>query len=84
MCIGKNCADDTFRHNGKKFKKRKKETILEVIIDSKLSFNSHINRICKKAGQKLSVLSRLSAFIDLIKGKFYSKAWLNRNLVTAL
>ena len=57
MCIGKNCADDTFLHNGKKFRNSKEEIILGVIIDNKLSFDSHINRICKKAGQKLSAIS---------------------------
>ena len=50
MCIGRNCADDAFLHNGKKFKNSKEETILGVIIDNKLSFDSHIKRICKKAG----------------------------------
>ena len=64
MCIGKNCADDTFLHNGKKFRNSKEEIILGVIIDNKLSFDSHINRICKKAGQRLSAISWISAVID--------------------
>ena len=67
MCIGKNCADDTFLYNGKKFKNSKEETIVGVINDNKLFFDSHINRICKKADQKLSALSRTSAFIALNK-----------------
>ena len=67
MCIGKNRADDTFLHNVKKFKNSKEETIVGVIIDKKLSFNSHINRICKKNGLKLSALSQNLAFIDLNK-----------------
>ena len=58
-------ADDTFLHNGKKFKNSKEETILGVIIDKKISFDSHINRIFKKTGQRLSVFSQISAFIDL-------------------
>ena len=66
ICIGKNCADDMLLHNGKKFKSSK-ETILRIAIDNKLSFDSHINRICKKAGQKLSALSQISAFTDLNK-----------------
>ena len=57
MCIGKNCADGTFLHNGKKFRNSKEEIILGVIIDNKLSFDSHIKRICKKAGQRLSAIS---------------------------
>ena len=64
MCIGKNCADDTFLHNNKKFKNSKEERILGVIIDNKQTFDSHINRMCKIAAQKLSALSRVSVFID--------------------
>ena len=56
-CIGIYCADDTLIHNGKKFKNSKKETILVATIDNKLTFDSHINRMCKKASQTLSVLS---------------------------
>ena len=56
MCIGKSCTDDTFIHNGKMFQNNKEETILGIIIDNKLTFDSHINRMCKKAGQKLSAL----------------------------
>ena len=65
----KNCADDTFLHNGKKFKNSKEETILGVIIDKKISFDSHINRNFKKTGQRLSVFSQISAFIDLNKSQ---------------
>ena len=50
--------------NDTKFRNCKEETILGVIIDNKLSFDSHIDRICKKVGQKLSALS---AFTDLNK-----------------
>ena len=76
-------ADDTFLHNGKKFKNSKEETILGVIIDNKVTFDSHINRMCKKVGQKLSALSQISAFIS-IKGKSYSKVCLGRNLFVVL
>ena len=71
MYIGKNCVDDTFLQNGKMFKNSKEETILGVIIDNKLPFDSHINRICKKAGQELSALSRILAFIDLNKVQIF-------------
>ena len=57
----------TFLFNGQKFKNSKEETILGLIIDNKLTFDSHINRICKKAGQNLSALSQILAFIDLNK-----------------
>ena len=57
ICIGKYCADDTLIRSGKKFKNSKEETILVAIIDNKLIFDSHINRMCKKASQTLSALS---------------------------
>ena len=41
MCIGKNCIDDTFIHNGKSFENSTEETILGVATDSKLTFDSH-------------------------------------------
>ena len=66
ICTGNNCADDMLLHNGEKFKSSK-ETLLRIAIDNKLSFDSHINRICKKAGQNLSALSQISAFTDLNK-----------------
>ena len=64
MCIEKNCTDITFLHNVQRFKNSMEEAILGVIVDNKLYFDSYINRIFKKAGQKLSALSRVSAFID--------------------
>ena len=37
MCAVQKTADDTFLHNGKKFKNSKEETILGVIIDNKVT-----------------------------------------------
>ena len=71
-------------HNGKKFKNSKEETILGVIIGKELTFDSRINRMYKKAGQKLFSYPWISAFFVWIKSKSYSKAWLNRNFVTVL
>ena len=67
MCIWKNCTDDMFLHNSKKFRNNKKETILGATIDNKLSSDSHISKVCKKVGQKSSAPSWISAFIDLNK-----------------
>ena len=50
MCIWKNCTDDMFLHNSKKFRNNKKETILGATIDNKLSSDSHISKVCKKVG----------------------------------
>ena len=37
-----------------------KQKLLGVVIDRDLSFNEYVSSLCKKAGRKLSVLSRLS------------------------
>ena len=36
------------------------EKLLGVIFDQKLTFNAHIDDICKKAGLKLNALSRIA------------------------
>ena len=40
------------------------ERLLGVKIDSKLSFNTHIDDICKKASLKLNALSRITPQLD--------------------
>ena len=45
MCIGRNCTDDIFILNVKKFENSKGETILGVTIDSKLTFDNHIKKV---------------------------------------
>ena len=39
--------------------------ILGVLIDSKLTFKSNVNNICKKASQKLNSLARISSYIPV-------------------
>ena len=49
--------------------------ILGVNFDNKLSCNLHVDKLCKKAGQKLHALARLSNFVDhrkLIMNAFIS------------
>ena len=45
------------------------ERLLGVKIDSKLSFNTHIDDICKKASLKLHALSRITPHLDFKKKK---------------
>ena len=45
------------------------ERLLGVTIDSKLSFNTHIDHICKKASLKLNALSRITPHLDFKKKK---------------
>ena len=41
--------------------------LLGINTDSKLTFEDHINRICKKARAKLKTLSRISYYMDHLK-----------------
>ena len=43
------------------------QKLLVINIDSKLTFEDHRNRICKKASAKLNVLSRISYYMDPLK-----------------
>ena len=43
--------------------------LLRVKIDSKLSFDTHIDKICKKASVKLNTLPRISPLLDFKKKK---------------
>ena len=43
------------------------EKLQDVKIDYKLTFNSHIDEICKKAGQKMNALSRIVTYINTEK-----------------
>ena len=45
----------------------KEEVILGITIDNKLTFDSYIKSICRKAGQKLSALSRISPYLETDK-----------------
>ena len=45
------------------------ERLLGVKIGSKLSFNTHIDDICKKASLKLNALSRITPHLDFKKKK---------------
>ena len=40
---------------------------LGVFFDSKLTFQSHIDNICKKASQKLNAISRITPYMDFDK-----------------
>ena len=45
-----------------KIKSSKYEKLLGIKIDNKLKFNIHVDEICKKAGQKLNALSRVTPY----------------------
>ena len=46
-----------------------KETLLGITVDTKLSFRTHVQSLCRKTSQKLHDLSRISAIMDSKKIK---------------
>ena len=48
-------------------KSSKCEKPLSIKIDNKLNFNTHVDEIFKKAGQKLNALSKVTPYMDLSK-----------------
>ena len=43
------------------------QVLFGVTIDSNLSFNKHINNLCKTANENLNALARISGYMDLPK-----------------
>ena len=46
-----------------------------VFFDSKLTFQSHIDKICKKASYKLNTISRITPYMDFNKKRFAVNAF---------
>ena len=54
----------------------REEKLLGVKIDSKLSFESHVSFLCKKASHKLHALARVVNFMDLAKRRSLMKTFI--------
>ena len=63
--LGKDIDDtETLSFNGLVLKNSREVEILGITLDRSMDFNTHIKNIYRKAGQKLSALSRISAYLD--------------------
>ena len=51
------------------------EKLLGVFFDSKLTFQSDIDNICKKAAYKLNAISRITPYMDFNKRKLVANAF---------
>ena len=72
ICLGKNLDDsEVLNFNNLIIKSRKKVEILDIKIDNNLNFNRHIKSFCRKAGQKLSVLLRISSNLNMNQNNYY-------------
>ena len=54
----------------------KEQMFLGIKIDSNLSFEEHINNLCKKASQKLNALARIACYMDIQKRKSIMKSFI--------
>ena len=68
MCIGKNVSDSELLNlNDLNLKNCKEVEVLVITIDRNLNFKRHIKNICKKAGQKLKALLKISSHLNTDK-----------------
>ena len=58
-----------FSYDGITIKDVSEEKILDITIDNKLIFKSHLKNICKRANQKLNALARITKFTYLFQRK---------------
>ena len=45
------------------------EKLIDVFFDSKFTFESHIDNICKKEAHELNAISRINSYMDFNKRK---------------
>ena len=64
MCIGTDGENEAYAFKDVCYKSSKEEVILGINIDNKLNFDSHMRKMCKKSGQKLNALSRITTFLN--------------------
>ena len=53
-----------------------KEVLLGITIDKELKFDDHVNKLCKKACQKLNALARIAPFMNIEKKRIIMKAFI--------
>ena len=63
LILGDRSNSDTINLNGTKLASSSYEKLLGILIDRDLSFDKHIKSLCRKAGQKLNALARISNYL---------------------
>ena len=84
MCIGKNTESDIFKFENVCLENSKEEVILGIAIDNKLTFDGDIKTMCRKAGQKLSALSRVSPYVETDKKGLLFKSMVKSQFIYCL
>ena len=66
MCLGKNLEDnEVLNFNNLPIKSSKEVEVSGIKIDNSLNLNNHLKSICRKAGQKLNALLRISSNLSM-------------------
>ena len=76
MIFGDNSKEISLNIRRVTIKESTEEKLLGVIFEKKLCFKQQVRSICKKAGQKLHALSRISHFLDIEQLKRIIKAFI--------
>ena len=69
LSIGRNTEDNKFEFDNLLLENSKEEVVLGITIDNKLTFDSHIKNTCRKAGQKLGALLRITNYLNASQKK---------------
>ena len=51
------------------------EKLLDVVVDKRLSFETHVSKLCKQAGNKIFALARISGYMDSNKLRIQMRAF---------
>ena len=72
------CGDQTFTINIGNYciTSKKSVKLLGVTIDQNLTFNDHINDMCRRANQKISALLRIRSYISTERAKLLCNAYI--------
>ena len=74
LLSGNTCLTSNIDNN--LIESEKEQVLLGVTIDSNLSFEKHINNICKKASHKLNALARISGYMNIHKRRTIMKSFI--------
>ena len=77
LVLGQSCDDPvTVRIGNADIVNSSEEKLLGVQIDSKLSFDNHVSKLCQKASNKLYALARISPYMDQSKLRTLMRAFI--------
>ena len=78
--LGFQDAQPNFSYDNIAIKNVTEEKILDITIDSKLTFKSYLKNICKKANQKLTALARITKLTSPFQRKTLCSSFIKSQL----